>query len=316
MNESFSKYVDQLVLQKLISQLSKVHHFPNKLEALQKFQGFDSVPPLPQPIIKEIEKNRKTISFPSFLKTEYPENDYCWLEAFLSPNSVGTILFIHGLYEDNLDLYKSIISVLHQQNFNFYLYKLPFHYERKPKESKFSGEFLWSGDFYRSAIGFLQSLYDLYQIYHYIKSLHSNEKVMLVSFSMGGAIGLLFSGFYPQVDGVAILNPACKLADIVFENPLCSSIKEDILQSNYTLSMIEQFYNSYDPFYFSSSTISRDKILMVFGIYDQIFNYKYYNMLAEEWKLKHILKYNAGHINLLKIPKLGIDIGNFFKTLA
>ena len=117
MNEASSKYVDQIAVEKLLTEkLSKVHHFPNEngsfnninLSDLRNIDG-NSVN-----IKEEFNNNIHEIIFSSLIDSGYNENDTVKCIFFESKSEFrkGSIIFIHGLYEDNTQIYNFFISML------------------------------------------------------------------------------------------------------------------------------------------------------------------------------------------------------------
>jgi len=51
--------------------------------------------------------------------------------------------------------------MLNELKFNVFLMELPFHFNRKPAESFFSGEYFISADLLRARNAFIQSIYDI-----------------------------------------------------------------------------------------------------------------------------------------------------------
>jgi len=63
--------------------------------------------------------------------------------------------------------------------------ELPFHFNRKPAESFFSGEYFISADLLRARNAFIQSIYDIEASRNLIGNINTLP-CLLVGFSMGG----------------------------------------------------------------------------------------------------------------------------------
>jgi len=274
------------------------------------FRGFKDISLQPENIIETQNEKYTEISFQSPIQTRYVENNLVKGRCFCAKESVGEIVFVHGLYEDNMDIYKFFISMLNEQGMNVHLMVLPFHYERTPKESAFSGEYFWSADVYRSALAFKQAVYDLAQFYTYVKN-KAGRPAWIVGFSMGGGIGLSLVSLIP-IDGIFVINPVCNITELMWHSALFSTIKNDLEANGLTFEYIQNMYSLYEPLNISEIKISRDKVVMAKSLYDQINDPRNYDLFNQKWGLKHELSYKAGHLNILRVPKLAIDITNFY----
>lgn len=313
MDKASSIYVDQIASEKLINEkLKRVHH--TSLMAANdfdtSFEDIDNLSLTPQKIAEEPRDRYIALSFESAIQTPYPENNLVQGRLFQAEKSLGDIIFIHGLYEESLQIYHFFISLLKKRGINVYLLMLPYHYERKPALSMFSGEFFWSADLERNALAFKQSVYDLIQFYHYVKQ-KVCRPVWICGFSMGGGIGLTLLSMQ-AVDGLFCINPVCNIADLVWNSLLFSSIKDDLVQSGFTLADIEKRYRIYEPLNIEQIKIPLANVVIAKGMYDQINDPRNYDLLIKKWQIINHLSYKAGHLNILRVPKLAMDLSRCY----
>jgi len=312
-NEASSKYVDQIATQKLINdKLKRVHHAPDPAGYAYdtSFDDFKALASQPESVVETRRGHTVEISFPSAVQSGYAENDLVRCRCMQSARPIGDIIFVHGLYEDNVQIYNFLISMLNEQGMNVYALTLPFHYERQPSTSLFSGEFFWSGDIHRSALAFKQSVYDLYQLYHYVRS-RSQGEVWITGFSMGGGIALCLTSLV-AIDGIFAINPVCNIAELVWNSALFATVKEDLEASGLTLADIQARYSAFEPLNVAHIETARDKVIVAKGLYDQINDPKNYDLLVSKWRIQHVMCYKAGHLNILRVPKLAIDVTRFY----
>lgn len=313
LDEASSKFVDQIATQRLLSEkLKRVHHAPNRSNGSvdASFHDFSRLSLQPEDV-QEIQKEKyREISFQSAIKTEFAENNRVRCRCFCANESVGDIVFVHGLYEDNMDIYKFFISMLNEQGINVYLMVLPFHYERTPQASAFSGEYFWSADIHRSALAFKQAVYDLSRLYFRVKN-KAHRDVWITGFSMGGGIALSLVSLLP-VDGIFVINPVCNITELMWHSELFSTIKSDFEKNGVSFDDVRTTYSRYEPLNMEQIKISRDKVVLAKGIYDQINAPENYELFVEKWHLKHNLSFKAGHLNILRVPKLAMTIKNFY----
>ncbi|MGC4068737.1 MAG: hypothetical protein QM784_29630 [Polyangiaceae bacterium] len=142
MDEASSKFVDQLVLQRLVTEkLQAVKHAPRvPLEAL-----FEE--PL-SAFVANTERGShgerwhgELIGLESPVRCEYAENRTISVAVHRAPEPRGNLLLVHGLYEDNRNIYGFLVGELNRLGYSVFLMTMPFHYERTPATSRFSGEY-------------------------------------------------------------------------------------------------------------------------------------------------------------------------------
>lgn len=313
MNEASSRYVDQIATQKLINEkLKLVHHVPDPAGWAYdtSFDDYGALAPRPEEVRESVRGNVIDISFPSAVRTGYAENDRVRCHCARASRPNGNVVFVHGLYEDNVQIYDFLISLLNGESLSVYALTLPFHYERKPAASLFSGEYFWSGDIHRNALAFKQAVYDLYQLYGHVKH-SSHGPVWVIGFSLGGGISLCLTSLAP-IDGVFTINPVCNIAELVWNSALFATVKEDLKASNLTLEDVRARYSAFEPLNVESTETALDKVVLAKGLYDQINDPDNYDLLAATWRMQHVLTYKAGHLNILRVPKLARDVARFY----
>jgi len=317
MNEKVSIFIDKLSIEKIVNEkLGESIHIPktpidNQFSVEHNFRDFQNVKDATLFINCNSDDNQK-LSFTSYMSTKYYENNEVYVDCHTVKNSIGNYIFVHGLFEDDLTKYNVLIKELNKNQINVFIIKLPYHFERKPLESKFSGEYFWSADIYRSAYAFKQGVYDLYQLYCYIKQ-STQQPVFIMGFSMGGCISLILYSIFPELDGLFLINPVSHLTKISWEHSLFQSIKHVLLQYDFTFEKLFRIFQSLEPLIHPTQSYPKQNIVLARAIYDQFVEKEDYDNLEKKWALKHVIQYNAGHMNIFRVPKLSTDIVNFFK---
>lgn len=313
MNEASSKFVDKIATEKLLTEkLNRAHHKPDSV--WQRFDtGLTDLHVL-NGDLAGFEKNKRNgfieMSFESVIKTGYAENDVVTIKKFPTPDAAGDVIFVHGLYEENREIYKFFISQLNLQKLNVYVLTLPYHYERQPKSSTFSGEYYFSGDAYRNTVAFKQAVIDVARFYHFLKH-ETGRQVWITGFSMGGGVGLTIAGLLP-IDGLFAINPVCNIAHLVWTSSLFSPVKNDLMTAGMDQQDIAELYREFEPLNFDPPKTPVQRVVLGIGLYDQINDPKNYELLIKSWALDNTIKYKAGHLNILRVPKLAHDVARFY----
>lgn len=309
MNESSSKYVDQIATEKLLlEKLTRVHHAPDPAADWSQagFADFAQLAPLPQQV-HEIPQGKITLlHFPSPLQTSFPENNQVICRIYPARQAQADLVFLHGLYEDNLEIYHYFITLLGSHGIRVTLLELPYHYERQPAASQFSGEYFWSGNLLRSALAHKQAVYDLYQVCNYLRQ-SARGPFGIAGFSMGGGISLSLAALVP-LECLFLINPVCNISELVWSSALFNPIREDLQANGIDFATLKTRYQAYEPLEAPVGQTDSQRIFLARSLYDQINDPGNYDLLVARWDLQNVLAYKAGHLNILRVPRLASDV--------
>jgi hypothetical protein len=315
MDEASSRFVDRLVMDKIVTEkLTKVHHAPKEpirnLMA-RSFEGFVRTPGATR-IQKRLRENCLVLESP--ISDTYEENR--WLSVFpsLAHDPKANIILVHGLFEESRNIYDFLIANLNRLGFSVYLMTLPFHYERQPSESRFSGEYFFSADLGRTKRAFRQAALEV-QLCHEWLQMESDLPIFGVGFSMGGTVIQTVCGLANSMDGNCIINPAASLPRVMWTSPLCQTIKLDLLGAGLAEEQVNEVLKTFDPLQIKSGNFEREKMLLIYGCYDEVAPPDQYENLIKTWGLEGSIRYKSGHLNILRVPRLAEDIRTFFNGI-
>jgi alpha-beta hydrolase superfamily lysophospholipase len=312
MDEASSKFVDKLVLEKLMEEkLSKTSHRPSfPPEALLDDAFFAYARPPGAPDIIRRVPERDVVFFRSPAETFYLENRTFPVYRFPAAPSLGNILLVHGLYEDNRGIYGFFIGELNRLGYTVYMTTLPYHHERVPAQSRYSGEFFLSADLARTKRAFIQAVAEL-RLCHDWLSATSGAAPIVVGFSMGGTVALAATLASPKMKKVCSVNPAAHLAEVIETSPLCATVRSDLAAAAWSSADIQNVVNTFDPYTMHFRLKDGERILLIYGLYDQITRPRQYEALVKKWRLPNVLTYKAGHLNTLRVPRFAADTVRF-----
>ncbi|HYD41003.1 MAG TPA: alpha/beta fold hydrolase, partial [Anaeromyxobacter sp.] len=244
-----------------------------------------------------------------------PVSDRVQLLSYPAERPRGTVLFAHGLYESQREIYGFLFSGLRRHGYSVELYTLPYHYERKPAESLFSGEYFFSADLVRTRLAFLQAADELRGC---LRSLRRDRghPVYLGGFSMGGAIALLVAASLQALEGACAINPPANFPALIWTSPLCSTIRADLERAGADQGDVATWLRDIDPLHVRGEGGDRGRVLMVQALYDLVTAQDQYDELASAWQFQHRAVYPAGHLNTLRVPRLADDVARFFDGLS
>jgi pimeloyl-ACP methyl ester carboxylesterase len=283
MDEASSRFVDRLAVDKLLQEkLSRVHHRQPS--------------PLPESEAPVCESQGLTRAFPA-------------------AQARATVLFAHGLFEDQSDIYRFLFTGLGRLGYGVELFCLPYHYHRKPADSLFGGEFFFSANLHRTRQAFVQAALEMSACYRRLVE-ERGQPVFLAGFSMGGTIALQAAARLPEAPGLCLINPPAGLADLIWNSPLCQTIRADIEADGLDHAAVAAYFRDIDPLFAGVGSVDRQRVLMIQALYDLVTRQQQYEALAEVWQFPHRLKYHAGHLNTLRVPRLAEDMARFFEGCA
>ncbi len=315
MNEASSKFVDNLAMDKLLKEkLKKVNHSPNHsmfVPAEGLFKNTNNILNVSKVNYYRDNSTSRRIEIPSFERTTpYSENNTVYLYNYPAINGERNVLFVHGLFDDSILNYEYLFKLLNDLNINVYFMTMPYHFNRKPRTSVFSGEYFLSADIFRTQNAFKQAVLDIDASFQFVRNENSFPNV-LVGFSMGGCVSLRHYILSKQEIPTFLINPVTDFCEVLWDSPLFVTIGKDLINSGYDEDKCKKFFIEMDPSNFIDGGFKSDKIAMVYSSYDQVINEKKYKKFVNRTGISNTYVYHSGHLNVLRVPKLAKDISQF-----
>jgi len=319
LDENSSRYVDNIAMDRIVNlKLSCVRHSPYKsyfrIED-KPFENFNEISHSLPKVKKKVINGFEHWLFESAAETPYKENNNADIICHPVQAPIGNIVFVHGLYEDNPLMYQYLISMINKQNLNVFFMTLPYHYSRKPGSSAFSGEYFWSADIPRCQSALKQSVFDLCQTINLVEE-STGLPTFVVAFSMGGGIALKLVSIFNELKGIFLINSVSTLTKLTWESPLLRTIKSELLGYDYSFEQVEKSLTPFEPFSDRKKAEFGKKVILGYGLYDQVVKKQDYSYLIERLNPYCVYEYNAGHLNILRVPKLANDIVNTFNGIV
>ena len=152
-------------------------------------------------------------NYKSSVQSGDSRNDSVTGELFLHENeNAPHIIFVHGWRMDSNERVKNIFhDHMTSLKWNMYYFTLPYHFERKPDQSLFSGEYMVSANIERTVQATKQAVADLRALIKWIKT-NKNGPLILIGISLGGFITNLISLVEEEIDVLASIFYANRLS--------------------------------------------------------------------------------------------------------
>ncbi len=135
----------------------------------------------------------------------------------------------------------------------------------------------------------------------------TGKRACLVGFSMGGGIGLTLASLYP-LEGLFVINPVCNISKLTWNSSLFSPIRHDLETHGSNFEDLKKRYQLYEPLGTPKIATGLERIALAISLYDQINDLENYELLARSWKIPTVHQYKAGHLNILRVPRLATDV--------
>ena len=304
-------------LHKKYSKNDQFNYMQEEVYALNNdFLRFYNKPTLPQ-IYCEKEKIEKSYEIGKIKFLSEVENGYSnkysifhYRKNLVIDNNIN-IIFIHGWRADNLNrLGKVFLDSFIKRSYNIYNYVLPFHMERSPDTSLYSGEYFVSSDVRRTLKSEQQAVSDIRALIGYIKA-QKGGKIIIIGLSLGAVTSNLLSEVEQNIDVLISLFYANDLSFTIFKTEAGKYIKKDFLKNNFSYSLLKKSWNIINPSR-RKPIIDLHKILLISGKYDKYVINKDTDTLWKNWGKPERYVYSCGHSGIvLSKSKIKSDVLEF-----
>ena len=302
-----SNIADSYGLYNLHKKYSEKDQFNYAEEEVSKlisdFSIFYKKPDLPE-IYYEKDKVEKSYEIGKLRFLSEVENENSNKQALfhyrknLATNDNINIIFVHGWRADNLNrLGKVFLESFIERGYNIYNYVLPFHMERSPDTSLYSGEYFVSSDVSRTLKSEQQAVSDIRALINHIKT-KQKGKIILIGLSLGGITTNLLSEVEENIDVLISLFYANDLSFTIYETEAGKYIKKDFIKNNFEYSLLRKCWEVINP-NLRKPIIDLTNIMLVSGKYDKYVINKDTDVLWENWGKPKRNMYSCGHSGIV-----------------
>ncbi|MBD7911634.1 alpha/beta hydrolase [Clostridium cibarium] len=208
------------------------------------------------------------------------------------------VIMIHGWRTSKLDKLENLfLKDFIENNYNIYRYVLPYHLDRSPNTSSFSGEYFFSANVNKTIKSIQQSVNDIRALIKFIKN-NKKGKIILMGLSLGGLVTNLVSEFEKEIDLLISLFYANDLSFVTFKSIPGKFIKQDFHNHDFHINLLSESWKVINPG-IRKPLISLDKIFLASGIYDKYVLEEDTRSLWENWgkPKRHLFK--CGHSGIV-----------------
>lgn len=257
-----------------------------------------------------------TFQFKSLVPSGDISNDSLAGEVFLNKNeNVPNVIFVHGWRMDSFDRIKKMFHnrIMNELGWNMYYFTLPYHFQRKPEHSLYSGEYMISANINRTVQSTRQAVIDLRALIQWIK-MNKKGPVILIGVSLGGFITNLTATLESKIDALVSIFYSNRLSYSIWNTIPGKFIKADLEHHGIDYNDLISYWKITEPSQ-AIPKVKKDNILLISAKYDQYVHIEDSNYLWESWGRPTRYVYNCGHAGIvLNRKKIAMDTLSFLQN--
>jgi len=244
-------------------------------------------------LVEAIEK-QSSVSWPSPLKTRFPENDVARVDLF--PCSAGwtapTVLMLHALMSASRIGYRRWAAHFNALGWNACFVHLPYHYSRVPR-GYWNGELAITADLIRNAEGLRQGVMEVRQILGALRQ-EGCEEFGLLGTSYGAWIAALTACVETDLRFVALMAPIVDVEHAIWECPATMYMRRELRQANIDPKLVARHFHLSSPSH-NMPLCGPEHVLFVAGEFDLIARAEHIERIHQRWRGSELLKVPQGH---------------------
>lgn len=207
------------------------------------------------------------------------------------------LIAVHGFATDNLDSMARFLPLewMARRHVLGVALSLPYHGLRRPARSRFSGEYLLSGDLVRTLEGTLQAVADLRTTMHWLRRDHGIERIAVIGGSLGGYLATLTAAVEPEIDLLFAIAPPVRVLDSVDHVSLGRHARAGLRLQAIPPEVIEKLQDLVDPSQMVPA-MPLDRMHFIAGRNDLFVPRMHLERLASRWQGIRVRWNPLGHV--------------------
>ena len=207
------------------------------------------------------------LTFPSAVKTPYPENNIVWGRFFEAGKDLAVIVLPQ--WNCKWDGHVQICRLLQRQGTASLRLSLPYHHHRKPAHLE-RAEYLVSSNIGRTLTAVRQAVLDARRAADWLFG-HGYRRVGILGTSVGSCIGFLTFAHDPRFSTGAFIHVSSFFADVVWSGLSTKHVRQS-LETAVDLQQLRFLWSPISPYPFIERLRgTQRKILTLSGRYDMTF---------------------------------------------
>ncbi|WP_181686814.1 alpha/beta fold hydrolase [Halorhabdus salina] len=196
-------------------------------------------------------------------------------------DSKTAVVMLHGAWASGFWAERVLSGPLLDAGADVFVIAQPYHMERAPPESDYSGQQLFSGDIPRTIEGVIQATADTRAL---IGALHEQgyDHIGLSGISLGGNVAAQTLAFV-DIERAVLTIPGVDLFETMCESAMAPLLRDKAIAHGFPEKRLRQAFEVITPIEFDDPATDPDDILALYGRYDEIAPPGPVRRLAETW---------------------------------
>jgi pimeloyl-ACP methyl ester carboxylesterase len=245
-------------------------------------------------LAKIIEARSTSITWPSPVATNFPENNTARVDCFPCDKgwSAPTVFMLHALMSATDIGYRRLARHFNSLGWNACFVHLPYHYSRVPR-GYWNGELAITSNLIRNAEGLRQGVIELRQLLGALRASGGREFGILGT-SYGAWIGALLACVEPDLRFVALMAPIVNVEHAIWESPGSYFMRRELRRAGIEPSLVARHFHLSSPAR-NEPLCGADRVLFVAGEFDLIARPNDIEEIHRKWRGSELLRVPQGH---------------------
>lgn len=220
------------------------------------------------------------------------------LYAYCSDNPTApTMIYVHGWGVRQLQMRLNLgLRWIAPLGMNVLLVEQPYHMQRSPAHSRYSGEFSIGANLPRTVNSIEQAVWDVQVMVSWLMQ-QGVDKVGVAGESLGGLVTALVAQFEPRLAYAIPIMPAVRLDKVFWRSRLSREVRKGIIGQGLTPQMTAHGLRAIFPGRYPLA-IAPERVMIMQGTGDRVVFPEYAVRLAQRWGCKLVLSRHS-HTTLL-----------------
>jgi len=277
----------------------KLEEYIARCEAMTRDEYY-ALPPV-EPGSPPAEAGLRQLSWPSPVRTAYPENNQTRIDLF--PCGAGwtspTVIMLHALMSASDTGYRQWAKKFNSLGWNACFVHLPYHYSRKPA-GFVNGELAISADLVRTAEGLRQGVLELRQLMQCLRERGCRGFGLWAS-SYGAWIGALLGFIEHDFRFMALMEAILNIEHAIWKGGASVVLRRELTGAGIDHALVERHFHLTSPLD-ALPLCGGEKILFASGDYDRIAPREEIEKLHRKWTGSELLHVPQGHFGNRMMP--------------
>ncbi len=207
-------------------------------------------------------------------------------------DSKTAVVMLHGAWASGFWAERVLAGPLLDAGADVFVMAHPYHMERAPPESDYSGQQLFSGDVPRAIEGVIQSTADARALVGALRE-QGYDHIGVSGISLGGNVAAQTLAL-ADVDQVVLTIPGVDLFETMCESPMAALLRDEAIEHRFPEERLRQAFEVITPIEFDDLATDPDNVLALYGRYDEIAPPGPVRRLSEKWGFR-TRAFDRGH---------------------